>query len=557
MWDGRLPSARTRIYSHQRAAARSPRVLCIVAVWPLSWLPVGTPRAHAPATSRMAGEKLLTMEFVVPDTHTPGKKLAWFSPFGKKAVLTLPDTAKPGETLTFQLTESIVSGIGAPPNPRDPAPVPAPAPAPAPVQPEEPAEVKLVTIKCIVPKTHLPGQKVVWVSPVTGLKVALSAPDTAAPGQMLTFQIPESIVTGIGVPLNPRDLEPVPAPAPEEPEEPAEKLVMIECDVPKTHLPGQKVVWVSPVTGLKVALSVPDTATPGQTLTVQLPERIVTAADEPAPAVPGEKLLTMEFVVPETHRPGKKLAWFSPFGKKVVLTLPDTAKPGETLTFQPPESIANGGSRGARAVPPSHQPSPVADIAASSPAVPSPSPSKGGKQVTLEVIIPADWKQGAKLATTLNGQRVVITPPDGAEPGMSLEFNVPASKAEGLPASPQAPAPPQPAPAAPPAPATPPAPPAVPAPEEIPQEPDARPVRATAVVERGLEQAAAQAVTSTAKVPVPYSKSALSEIYAQKTEAPWVKRASSDKYSMEAVRSKVPVKAASIVMARVDHDMSI
>ena len=72
-----------------------------------------------------------------------------------------------------------------------------------------------------------------------------------------------------------------------------------------------------------------------------------------------------------------------------------------------------------------------------------------------------------------------------------------------------------------------------------------------------MEQAAAQAVTSTAKVPVPYSKSALSEIYAQKTEAPWVKRASSDKYSMEAVRSKVPVKAASIVMARVDHDMSI
>jgi len=214
----------------------------------------------------MAGEKLLTMEFVVPETHTPGKKLAWFSPFGKKAVLTLPDTAKPGETLTFQLTESIVSGIGAPPNPRDPAPVPAPAPAPAPVQPEEPAEVKLVTINCNVPKTHLPGQKVVWVSPVTGLKVALSPPDTAEPGQMLTFQIPESIVTGIGVPLNPRDLEPVPAPAPEEPEEPAEKLVMIECDVPKTHLPGQKVVWVSPVTGLKVALSVPDTATPGRYL---------------------------------------------------------------------------------------------------------------------------------------------------------------------------------------------------------------------------------------------------------------------------------------------------
>ena len=119
---------------------------------------------------------------------------------------------------------------------------------------------------------------------------------------------------------------------------------------------------------------------------------------------------------------------------------------------------------------------------------------------------------------------------------MSLEFNVPASKAEGLPASPQAAAPPQPSPAAPPAP------PAVPAPEEAPLEPEAPPSRANAVVERGTEQAAAQAVPSTVKVPASYSKSALSEIYAQKTEAPWMKRASSDKYSMEAVRSKVPVK---------------
>ena len=82
-----------------------------------------------------------------------------------------------------------------------------------------------------------------------------------------------------------------------------EKLMTIECDIPKTHLPGQKVVWVSPITGLKVALNVPETANPGQTLTFQLPERIVTpvlaspevpaspAADEPAPAEPKEKLL--------------------------------------------------------------------------------------------------------------------------------------------------------------------------------------------------------------------------------------------------------------------------
>ena len=76
---------------------------------------------------------------------------------------------------------------------------------------------------------------------------------------------------------------------------------------------------------MQVALNVPDSAQPGQTLTSQLPERVVTLvpasapADEPAPAVPGEKLLTMECVIPETHRPGQKLVWVSPVGQKVAL----------------------------------------------------------------------------------------------------------------------------------------------------------------------------------------------------------------------------------------------
>ena len=123
---------------------------------------------------------------------------------------------------------------------------------------------------------------------------------------------------------------------------------------------------------MQVALNVPDTAAqPGQTLT--FPERVVTPvpasapADEPAPAVPGEKLLTMECVIPETHMPGQKLVWVSPFGLKVTLnpgprrtlsrisssnaipnpnqvalTLPETAKPGQTLEFQIPASIVHG-----------------------------------------------------------------------------------------------------------------------------------------------------------------------------------------------------------------------
>eukprot|EP00964_Phaeocystis_antarctica_P141524 scaffold106588_cov63-Phaeocystis_antarctica.AAC.3 len=410
------------------------------------------------------------------------------------------------------------------------------------------ADVKLVSIKCDIPKTHLPGQKVIWISPITGLKVALNVPDTAKPGQILTFQIPESIVTGIGALPNPRD----PAPAPVEPEEPVEKLVTIECDIPKTHLPGQKVIWVSPVTGMKVSLNVPDTAEPGQTLTFQLPERIVTppapAPVEPVepvePAEPAEKLVTIECDIPKTHLPGQKVVWVSPVtGMKVSLSVPENAEPGQTLTFQLPERIVTPLPASA----PADEPAPAVPGTAG-----NKTPAQNVEQATLEVVIPADWTNGVKLATTMeNGQRVIITPPDGAKPGMSLEFNVPASMAEGLPASPQAAAPPQPAPAAPAAPAAPTAPdhqgtgpqqywpPAV---LEAPQEPEAPPARAAAVVERGTEQAAAQAVPSTVKVPASYSKSALSEIYAQKTEAPWVKRASSDKYSMEAVRSKVPVK---------------
>ena len=51
-------------------------------------------------------------------------------------------------------------------------------------------------------------------------------------------------------------------------------------------------------------------------------------------------------------------------------------------------------------------------------------------------------------------------------------------------------------------------------------------------------------MTSTVKVPETYSKSALLEIYAQKTEAPWVKRASSRKYSVRRHSRAVPRRAA-------------
>ena len=59
---------------------------------------------------------------------------------------------------------------------------------------------------------------------------------------------------------------------------------------------------------------------------------------------------------------------------------------------------------------------------APAPAVPS--ADRDGGQATLEIVIPADWKDGVKLATTLeSGQRVIITPPNGSKPGTPREFN--------------------------------------------------------------------------------------------------------------------------------------
>ena len=252
-----------------------------------------------------------------------------------------------------------------------------------------------------------------------------------------------------------------------------------------------------------------------------------------------------------------------------------------------------------------------------------PSPDKDGEQATLEVVIPADWKNGVKLATVLeNGQRVIITPPDGAKPGMSREFNLTfnlspdpdpdpsPSPSPSLNPNPNSDLNPYPAHSHFPFPLTtdpepdlntgqvcpssstcpPPRPRDFPPPLKPPRRRSRRlrrhprhllylllrrprwsrrrhlrgrmlwwsegrsrsvwspytPPDLTSTLTPHNHptlplplpltlyptQVAAQALMSTVKVPVSYSKSALSEIYAQKTEAPWMKRASSDKYSV-------------------------
>ena len=78
-------------------------------------------------------------------------------------------------------------------------------------------------------------------------------------------------------------------------------------------------------------------------------------------------MTTMETNIPETWIPGQKLVWVSPIGQKVALnpgptqtcpnsssnaqpnhdqvalTVPETAKPGQTLEFQVPASVASSG----------------------------------------------------------------------------------------------------------------------------------------------------------------------------------------------------------------------
>ena len=80
-------------------------------------------------------------------------------------------------------------------------------------------------------------------------------------------------------------------------------------------------------------------------------------------------MVTMETNIPETWIPGQKLVWVSPIGQKVAwrstlarhkpcpnsssnaqpnhdqvaLTVPETAKPGQTLEFQVPASVVSGG----------------------------------------------------------------------------------------------------------------------------------------------------------------------------------------------------------------------
>ena len=192
-------------------------------------------------------------------------------------------------------------------------------------------------------------------------------------------------------------------------------------------MPGQKLVWVSPL-GQKVArlnlarhkpcpnsssnaqpnhdqvaLTVPETAKPGQTLEFQVPASIVSGgrSHDPDPNICLTPTLT------------------GPWELLRILTLSAYSHP--SLGKSPSPKVTHL----PRFASSSTQPPPAEDVPASAPAPVVPSADRDGGQATLEIVIPADWKDGVKLATTLeSGQRVIITPPTGSKPGTPREFNL-------------------------------------------------------------------------------------------------------------------------------------
>ena len=119
--------------------------------------------------------------------------------------------------------------------------------------------------------------------------------------------------------------------------------------------------------------------------------------ESPIDAMTAEAI-TLECVVPMSHTPGQKMSWISPTGQRVALLIPLNAHAGQTLEFDIPLSVLEEAP---------------------------PDPLAGEETLTLEVDIPSGWIEGKKLLTQLGtGSKVVIVPPPGSQPGMSLEFRV-------------------------------------------------------------------------------------------------------------------------------------
>jgi len=131
------------------------------------------------------------------------------------------------------------------------------------------------------------------------------------------------------------------------------------------------------------------------------------------PAAAASSTPVREVVVPEGWQPGVHLATRLESGARLLISPPSDATPGMALEFDVPPDA--GPPEGA-----------VSSAAADSSIVVERTNAGGAKPTTREVIVPASWRPGVRLVTTLDdGVKLVITPPSNCTPGMAVEFDVP------------------------------------------------------------------------------------------------------------------------------------
>lgn len=134
------------------------------------------------------------------------------------------------------------------------------------------------------------------------------------------------------------------------------------------------------------------------------------------PAAATSTPIVREVIVPEGWRPGVRLATRLESGARLLISPPSDAAPGMALEFDVPPDAGRAASSAGR----------TASSAANSSIAVGRKSSGGVKPATREVIVPASWRPGVRLVTTLDdGVKLVITPPSHCTPGMAVEFDVP------------------------------------------------------------------------------------------------------------------------------------
>jgi len=108
----------------------------------------------------------------------------------------------------------------------------------------------------------------------------------------------------------------------------------------------------------------------------------------------------MECLVPPSHKPGRRLSWLSPAGMVIELDVPSDAAPGHKLQFSVPRDMHESDD-------------------------PILSAPRGAASTAYQVVVPPQWQPGQLVSTVIDGQRLMLSVPDSAEPGMTIEVQPP------------------------------------------------------------------------------------------------------------------------------------